>query len=56
MSLMLYPMTKFYLDWSKFKAFADNKLQAAKIDISVFDRIGNIVGKGENAGFQRLSV
>ena len=31
------------------KAFADNKFDFAKI-ISVFDRLDNIVGKGENAG------
>ena len=35
-----------------FKAFADDKLKVVKIKISVFDRMKNIVGKGENAGYQ----
>ena len=39
-------------DWIKFKPFADNKLNVAKSVISVFDRVENIVGKGENAGYQ----
>ena len=37
------------LDWSKLKAFADDKLKVAKIIISVYDSVENIVGKGENA-------
>ena len=37
------------LDWSKLKAFADDKLNVTKIIISVFDRVENIVGKGEIA-------
>ena len=40
------------LDWSKFKAFADDKIEVMKIIIFVFDRIENIMGKGENAGYQ----
>ena len=39
------------LDWTKLKAFADDKFQATKMKISVFDRVQNIVGKGENAGY-----
>ena len=35
------------LDQTKLKAFADNKLNAAKMIISVFDRVENIVRKGE---------
>ena len=35
------------LDWSKLKAFADNKLNVTKMIISVFDRVENIVGNGE---------
>ena len=42
------------LDWSKFKAFADDKLNVARIMISVSDRVRNIVGKGENAGYQHF--
>ena len=37
------------LDQTKFKAFADNKLNVTKMKISVFDRVENIVGKGEIA-------
>ena len=42
------------VDWTKFKAFADDKLIVAKIMISVFDRVENNVGKGENAGNQHF--
>ena len=49
--LTLYQMTNF-LDRTKFKAFADNKLSVAVMMISFFDRIENTVGKGENAGYQ----
>ena len=37
------------LDQTKLKAFADNKLNVTKMTISVFDRVENIVGKGEIA-------
>ena len=33
------------LDWSKSKAFADDKSNETKMIISVFDRVENIVGK-----------
>ena len=39
-----------FLDLVKFRAFTDDKVNAAKIKISVFDREENILGKGENAG------
>ena len=42
------------LDWSKFKAFADDKFDVAKMMISVLYRVENIVGKGENAGYQHF--
>ena len=42
------------LDWTKFKAFANDKLNVAKIMISVLDRAENIVGKGDNAGYQHF--
>ena len=48
MSLNPLPDDKM-LDWSKFKAFADDKLNVTKMIISVSDRIENIVGKGEIA-------
>ena len=41
-------------DWSKLKAFADNKIKILKMIIFVFDRVENIVGKGENAGCQHF--
>ena len=37
------------LDWSKLKAFADDKLNVTKMIISLFDRVENIIGKGEIA-------
>ena len=37
------------LDQTKLKAFADDKLDVTKMIISVFDRVENIVGKGEIA-------
>ena len=43
-----------FLDWTKLKAFADDKLNAGKIKISVYERLENIVGKGENAGYQHF--
>ena len=42
------------VDWSKLKAFADDKLEVVKIILFVFDRvvhIVHIVGRGENAGY-----
>ena len=41
-------------DWTKFKANANAKLNVAKMMISVFDRVENIVEKGENAGYQHF--
>ena len=43
-----------FLDWTKFKAFADDKSNVAKNLIFLFDRVENIVGKGENAGYQHF--
>ena len=42
------------LDCTKLKAFADVKLNDAKMMISLFYRVENIVGKGENAGHQHF--
>ena len=36
------------------KRFADNKLDVAKIILSVFDRIENTVGKWDNAGYKHF--
>ena len=43
-----------FLDWSKLKAFADNKINVNKNLKFVLERIENIVGKGENAGYQHF--
>ena len=53
-------------DWSKMRAFADDKVNAIEKLKFVLERVKNIVGKGENAGnqhflhfpqcFQQLSV
>ena len=40
------------LDWSKLKAVATDNLKVVKMMIYVLDRVENIVGKGENAGYQ----
>ena len=42
------------LDWPKFKAFAEDNLNVAKMMVSLYDRVENIVGKGENAGYQHF--
>ena len=44
------------LDVTKFKACADDKLNLAQMMISVSDRVENIVGKGENAGYQYFQL
>ena len=43
-----------FLDWTKFKALADDKLNVAKIVIHVFDRVENIMITGEDAGYQHF--
>ena len=42
------------LDWTKLEAFVDDKLSVAKMIISLFGMVENIVGKGENAGYQHF--
>ena len=42
------------LDLTKLKAFADDKSKVVKMMISLSDRAGNTVGKGENAGYQHF--
>ena len=37
------------LETTKSKAFAGDKLKVVKVMISLFDRVENTVGKGENA-------
>ena len=41
-------------DWSKLKAFADDKLNVTQNIKVVFHRTENIVGKEENAGYQHF--
>ena len=43
------------LDQTKLKAFADDKLNVTKMIISAFDRVENIVGKGEIACISNFS-
>ena len=43
-----------FLDWSKFKAHAEDKINVTEILKFVFGRVENIVGKGENAGYQHF--
>ena len=42
------------LDLSKLKAFADDKIDVTEILKFVSRRVENIVGKGENAGYQHF--
>ena len=42
------------LDVTKLKAFAIDQINVAQTLISIFDWIENIVGKGENAGYQHF--
>ena len=42
------------LDWSKLKAFADDKINVTEKVKIVLARVENIVGKGENAGYQHF--
>ena len=42
------------LDVAKLKAFAHDKFNITKVMISLFDRIENIVVKGENTGYQQF--
>ena len=42
------------LDWSKFKAPAYDNLYVAEMTTNVFDKVENVVGRGENAGIQHF--
>ena len=51
----LYLTTNFNLrQWSKFKAFADDKKNVNKKQKIFLGWVENIVGKGENAAFQHF--
>ena len=43
-----------FLDWSKLKALADNKINATEKLKFVLGRVEYIVGKGENAGYHHF--
>ena len=51
---MFNPLQNDILDLTKFKAFTNDKLNVAKMKISLFDSEDNTVGKGENAGYQHF--
>ena len=53
LSLKSLPNDKI-LDQSKFKAFADDKINVTKKLKFIFRRVENLVGKGENAGNQHF--
>ena len=42
------------LAMAKLRAFAGDKLSGSNFMIYVFDMVENIVGKGENAGYQHF--
>ena len=43
-----------YLDWSKLEAFADDKINVTLKQKFFLGLVENIVGKGENAGYQHF--
>ena len=43
-----------FFDWSKLKELADNKINGTEKLKFVLGRAENIVGKGENAGYQHF--
>ena len=53
MGINSLPNDKF-LDWSRFKAFEDNKINVSERLKFVLGSWENIVGKGENAGYQHF--
>ena len=47
-------VTVLVLDLSKFKAHADDSINVAQYLIFVLERVENILGKGENAGYHHF--
>ena len=43
-----------FLNWSKFKVFADNKINLTQTLNFVLGRVENILGKGEDAAYQHF--
>ena len=55
MSLGIYPLpNNKLLDWSKFKAISDNKINVDLKQQLCLGWVENTVGKGENAGYQHF--
>ena len=54
--LWIFKSNNKILDITKSKAFADDKLNVSKtkMTISLFDKVKNTVGKGENAGYHHF--
>ena len=42
------------LDWTKFKILADDKINGIQKAKFLMEMVGNIAGKGENAGYQHF--
>ena len=42
------------LDTTRLKAFANDKLNVAEMKISLYERVENTMGKGENASYQHF--
>ena len=42
------------LGWAKLKAFANNKINVTEILKFALERVENIMGKGENPGYQHV--
>ena len=53
LALTLYQTNKF-LDWSVFKAFADDKINVTAKLKYMFRRVENSVGNGDNTGYQHF--
>ena len=43
-----------FSDWSKLEAYADEKMNVTKIIEFLVGRVENIVGEGENTGYQHF--
>ena len=43
-----------FLDWSKLKVFADDEIKVTEKMKFVLEMVENIVGNGENAGYQHF--
>ena len=54
--ITLYQTDKKIVAFSKLKAFADDDSNVAQTALPFFDRVENIVGKGENAGYQHFPL